>query len=89
MRSRGCFRSLAALSAAVVLVIASEMFIMASTLAAEKKNEPHVVFLISEPEYETEITLPAFAERQLAPRGLRCTMVFGRRGAARRIPADR
>ena len=33
--------------------------------------------MISEPEYETEITLPAFAERNLAPHGLRCSMVLG------------
>ena len=62
MKSRGCFRSLAApLPLPAVLLIASELFIAASALAAEEKNEPHVVFLISEPEYETEITLPAFA----------------------------
>ena len=77
MTSRSSFRSLTALSTAGILFIASGTLIAASAFAAEEKHEPHVVFMISEPEYETEITLPAFAERYLAPRGLRCSMVLG------------
>jgi len=77
MTSRGPFRSRTALATAGILFIASELLVPASALAAEEKHEPHVVFMISEPEYETEITLPAFAERYLAPRGLRCSMVLG------------
>jgi type 1 glutamine amidotransferase len=40
-------------------------------------SQPHVVFLISEPEYATEVTLPVFAREQLEPRGLRCTILTG------------
>lgn len=36
---------------------------------------PHAVFLIGEDEYETERTLPIFANKQLQPRGIRCTMI--------------
>jgi len=36
---------------------------------------PRVVFLIGEPEYNTKTTLPEFAQKELAWRGLRCTVV--------------
>ncbi|HVX12495.1 MAG TPA: ThuA domain-containing protein [Pirellulales bacterium] len=36
---------------------------------------PHVVLLIGEDEYQTEKTLPAFADAELASRGLRLTAV--------------
>jgi len=38
-------------------------------------RRPHLVFVIGEDEYETANTLPAFAEKELAPRGLRTTIV--------------
>jgi type 1 glutamine amidotransferase len=37
---------------------------------------PHVVFVIGEDEYRTEVTLPQFAAKELEPRGVRCTMVL-------------
>lgn len=37
---------------------------------------PHVVFVIGEDEYETEVTLPGFAREELEPRGVECTFVF-------------
>ena len=49
--------------------------IVATTLvrAAEAPRSPHVFFLISEAEYETKTTLPAFAKTELESRGIRCT----------------
>jgi putative membrane-bound dehydrogenase-like protein len=49
--------------------------IVAATLAhaADAPRAPHVFFLISEPEYDTKTTLPAFAKTELEPRGIRCT----------------
>ncbi len=38
-------------------------------------DRPHVVFMISEPEYNTKETLSKFAKGQLEPRGMRCTIV--------------
>lgn len=38
-------------------------------------KRPHVVFVIGEDEYKTDETLPVYAERELAPRGLRTTMI--------------
>lgn len=76
MKNRGFCLSLTLFSL-VCLTLAGQTQFISSAAAAGEKREPHVVLLISEPEYETEITLPAFAERHLAPSGLRCTMVFG------------
>jgi nicotinamidase-related amidase len=44
--------------------------------AFEGETRPRAVFLIGEDEYKTEITLPAFASRELEPLGIRCTMVI-------------
>lgn len=38
-------------------------------------SQPHVVFMIGEPEYKTKETLPKFAKEQLEPRGIRCTII--------------
>ena len=39
-------------------------------------NRPRAVFLIGEDEYKTEVTLPAFAKKELEPLGVRCTFVI-------------
>ena len=39
-------------------------------------NRPRAVFLIGEDEYKTETTLPAFANQELEPLGVRCTFVI-------------
>jgi type 1 glutamine amidotransferase len=39
-------------------------------------KKPHVVFMIGEDEYKTEISLPEFAKKELEPRGIRCTFVM-------------
>jgi putative heme-binding domain-containing protein len=39
-------------------------------------NRPRAVFLIGDDEYKTEITLPAFAKKELEPAGIRCTFVI-------------
>lgn len=46
---------------------------------------PKVVFVIGEREYETEVTLPAFAATELTPRGYDCVFVYanGNEGPAR------
>ena len=41
----------------------------------KEDRRPHVVFVIGEDEYDTAATLPIFAERDLATRGLRTTMI--------------
>ncbi len=39
-------------------------------------DRPRAVLLIGEDEYKTEVTLPAFAIKELEPLGVRCTMVI-------------
>jgi putative membrane-bound dehydrogenase-like protein len=39
-------------------------------------HRPRAVFLIGEDEYKTEVTLPAFAAKELEPLGVRCTFVM-------------
>jgi nicotinamidase-related amidase/type 1 glutamine amidotransferase len=39
-------------------------------------HRPRAVFMIGEDEYKTETTLPAFAIKELEPRGIRCTFVI-------------
>lgn len=53
----------------------------AGTTAAD---EATVLFMISEPEYQTEITLPEFAAKDLTPRGLRCVFAI----ADKKTPDD-
>ena len=43
--------------------------------AFAEAKQPHVVFMIGEREYETKITLPEFARKELEPRGIRCTII--------------
>ncbi len=45
--------------------------------AFKEDKRPHVVFVISEAEYKTAETLPAFARADLESRGFRCTFVHG------------
>lgn len=40
------------------------------------ETRPRAVFVIGDDEYKTETTLPAFATRELEPRGIRCTFVI-------------
>lgn len=44
-------------------------------IAFAEANQPHIVFMIGEREYETKDTLPKFAEKHLETRGIRCTFV--------------
>src|SRR5262249_13101198 len=46
-----------------------------SEILGEAKK-PHVVFLIGEDEYKTEVSLPEFAKKELEPRGIRCTFML-------------
>ena len=50
------------------------------------ESAPHVVFLISEDEYDTRTTLPAFAEAMLAPLGLRFTILHSTAEDTNRFP---
>jgi len=55
--------------------IESRQLIAAAGLDPHAQDKrPHVVFVISEPEYDSKTTLPAFAEKHLAKR-FRCTFV--------------
>jgi nicotinamidase-related amidase/type 1 glutamine amidotransferase/ketosteroid isomerase-like protein len=40
-----------------------------------ERQQPHVVFVIGENEYQTEKTLPEFARKELEPLGVRCTFI--------------
>jgi type 1 glutamine amidotransferase/nicotinamidase-related amidase len=62
-----------------------EQYICPSITSADLLGDPvppHVVFLIGEDEYRTAETLPAFAAKELEPRGIHCTFVTA-------DPADR
>ena len=55
-----------------------EKYICPSITSADLVGDPvppHVVFLIGEDEYHTAETLPAFAAKELEPRGIRSTFV--------------
>ncbi len=54
----------------------SDQFLGGKPFRFQHDTRPHVAILISEPEYETERTLPVFAEKLLR-RDYRLTMVFG------------
>lgn len=53
---------------------------------AAPAKPPHVVVLISEPEYRTNESLPPFVRTQLEPRGLRCTILLGDPADGNRFP---
>lgn len=57
--------------------IASTDFTGKPAFRFSEDGKPHVVLMISEPEYRTDVTLPAFAKKELETRGLRCTVVMG------------
>jgi type 1 glutamine amidotransferase/nicotinamidase-related amidase len=50
-------------------------FVGGAPFAFKEDRRPHIVFVISESEYKTAETLPAFARAELEPRGLRCTFI--------------
>jgi type 1 glutamine amidotransferase len=43
--------------------------------AGQEGARPHVVFLIGEDEYKTDVSLPAFARAELEPAGLKVTII--------------
>jgi type 1 glutamine amidotransferase/nicotinamidase-related amidase len=55
--------------------VTSTVFTGKKEFVFAEKNQPHVVFMIGEREYLTHESLPAFAEKQLAPRGIRYTII--------------
>ncbi len=56
--------------------ITSSDFLGGGAFAFAGDTRPHVVLLIGEDEYETERTLPAFADAELADQGLRLSYVY-------------
>jgi nicotinamidase-related amidase/type 1 glutamine amidotransferase len=56
--------------------VTSDQFIGGEPFRFSADKRPQVAILISEPEYQTEVTLPAFAEARLR-KDHRLTMVFG------------
>ena len=50
--------------------------LLALMVGGTSAGEATVLFMISEPEYQTEITLPEFAAKDLTPRGLRCVFAI-------------
>src|SRR5262249_4728405 len=59
----------------VLMVSAMSSVVSSSTASGQDATRPHVVFLIGEDEYKTEISLPAFARTDLEPAGLRVTII--------------
>ena len=58
--------------------ITSEAFLDAAPQRFSDDNRLHAAFVIHEKEYETDLTVPAFAEAELAQRfGWRCTYLMG------------
>ena len=55
--------------------VTSQDFLGGAAFAFRGDPRPHVVLLIGEDEYQTERTLPAFADAELADRGLRITAI--------------
>ncbi|HEY1601600.1 MAG TPA: isochorismatase family protein [Pirellulales bacterium] len=55
--------------------ITSHDLLEGTAFVFREDQRPHAVFVIGEDEYETWNTLPVFAEKELAPRGLRVTIV--------------
>lgn len=49
------------------------IFTLTRVQAADSPRKPRVFFLIGEPEYQTETTLPAFAKAELEPLGIQST----------------
>jgi len=66
--------------------ITSSDFTGQPPFAFTEARQPHVVFVISEPEYRTAETLPVFAREHLEPRGLRCTFVHGDASDPNQLP---
>ncbi|HEV3006470.1 MAG TPA: isochorismatase family protein [Pirellulales bacterium] len=55
--------------------ITSQDFLGGAAFSFREDHRPHVVLLIGEDEYQTDRTLPAFADSELADRGLRLTVI--------------
>ncbi len=55
--------------------ITSQDFLGGAAFSFKEDPRPHVVLLIGEDEYQTNRTLPAFADAELADRGLRVTVI--------------
>ncbi|HUY92028.1 MAG TPA: ThuA domain-containing protein [Pirellulales bacterium] len=55
--------------------ITSQDFLGGAAFEFRGDPRPHVVLLIGEDEYQTDLTLPAFADAELADRGLRITVI--------------
>jgi type 1 glutamine amidotransferase len=61
--------------------ICASFFLSLLWLAVQSSHgyaaEPtHIVLMIGEDEYKTEVTLPRFVQTELEPRGLRCSLVI-------------
>jgi type 1 glutamine amidotransferase len=57
----------------VFLSLCTALLVISAALAAEPPKKPQIVFVISEGEYDTKTTLPAFSKAELEPRGIACT----------------
>ncbi|MBA3698494.1 MAG: hypothetical protein H0W78_06550 [Planctomycetes bacterium] len=64
------------------VIVVLLLLTIGGTRAAE--GAPTVLFMISEPEYQTEITLPEFAAKELTPHGVRCVFAI----ADKKTPDD-
>ena len=58
--------------------------LLPSLMGAEKA--PHIVFMIGESEYDTKTTLPAFAKKELEPRGIRCSFAIAPSDTSNEFP---
>jgi type 1 glutamine amidotransferase len=51
-------------------------WVFVSNLLCAAEPKPHILFMIGESEYNSKITLPEFAKKELEPRGIRCSFAI-------------
>ncbi len=66
--------------------ITSQDFLGGVAFHFREDHRPHVVFVIGEDEYDMARTLPNFADAELAPRGIRTTIIHASSGDRNDFP---
>jgi hypothetical protein len=49
-------------------------------------SKPHILFMIGESEYDTKTTLPAFAKKELEPKGFQCSFAIAPSDTSNEFP---
>jgi type 1 glutamine amidotransferase len=59
----------------VVAILIGQFSLLLAVRPSQAADAPHILLMIGEDEYKTEVTLPRFAKAELESRGARCTFV--------------